>query len=290
VRLAPLLFALALLGAVARADEPAPERNSGSRFSTELRLEVPFALKRFGAAPEGFTPTNLEPPIALGGEFRFPFNPGNDVFRVGGWGDVSLALVRPLQFPMGGFGAGVSFGWLGVEADLGIDTRFQNWLDAPYKQSAYGLFWYSPLWLRVRYPTARISPGLSVEAIEAPKAQIANFEGLATSIAHDTTWLFSPNVEISLPLGLAASGSLDIFSLGATAIASKEFALALEKRTVVRYTIGLGARFKEWELWAHAAFLENVGDETEHEYRAPFLYRPYLLAPQTLTLEAKWRL
>lgn len=256
-------------------------------FAHQVGVRVPFALKHFDRATPGFSNSNYDPPYEIEGRLDLPLAPSETLATII-FLQASTALVKPIQTPILGIGGGVLLDWLTARAELGASMQFQNALSkAPFEGSQFDVTTVF-LWTDGQMPLGFFTPGLRLGYLSPDDGKTSTQEGLETHSRHGATYLFEPRVRVGLAI-LDLEARLGLWSLGATAIANKEFAFGIPRKTVLRWGLGAGIKIGEIETWARASFLGNVDDIEEHYQQAPFLTGVNLLAPQTLSLEATWR-
>jgi len=277
-------FYLSLMARIALGDElPASDSN---KVRYEVGTQLSLASKRFESGPFGFGRETLDPPQTLFAGLRLPWRPG--VNPVDGLLRTNVSFIRPFGAPLLGFEGGAEFSLLGLSLETTLFAQFQSTLSGSFQSSQFETDWYG-LTARASLRGFSIVPKVGVRWIMVADTTVGAFESIETSIAHAESFVFWPSVEFSLPLGIALETGIEIASLGNLAIASKEFAFAIPKRTLYRYHLAAGVRFSSIEIWGRFASLDKVEDVEEHFYQAPFYYGAYYLAPQTATMELKWK-
>ena len=121
--------------------------------------------------------------------------------------------------------------------------------------------------------------------------QIANFENLPTKIAHQPTFVFKPGLLVKFPV-VQAEATVGIYSLGKTAITSKDFTFPIDRQTIFRPTLGAGFDLPGLELWLRtsAIYALRYGDSTEYLYMAPVYVNENLMTQKALAVELRFQL
>lgn len=260
---------------------PATTRASDS---LRLSLDVPLVLQSASVAPLGFDTGQIEAPYNL--VFAWHREPvKHPLFTI----EANATFPHSSVLPALGVTPGMAFRIKSVIIEVALDIQDQQTAaKAPYKGSQFDT-WISSLMAGVRYAaTPQLTVGLDSQYSSFLKTEIADYEGLETDIDHQGTLIFSPWAEIELPAQIRLRGQLDFDMLGATAIASKDFALGISGQTIERLGVSLNRRFGDFGAEIHYYWVTGFRDATELAYQAPFYYRNYLLSPQTLTLGVSW--
>jgi hypothetical protein len=296
--------------AAAVADEPAPQTGTPSEPATpaataapsseaparpydlHFSLLLPFATHRPSELPSSFEsdPDSVLPPFLLAASWDpQPDENHAATFQVEG----RLAFTRTSILPFAGLTPKVAFR-LGpyAQGTAGIDTAIQTTLSqAPLKDSQFDTWIVAPRAGLQGNPLPWLTVGADLRLILPSRTRIASFESLPTESKYDATWELSPRIEARLPFELAARATLDIYRLGAVAVASKEVAISNPVQNALkRLTLGFEKRLGRLGLEARYAWVLGVTDRTALAYQAPFLDRDYLLSPQTLTMGVSWNL
>jgi hypothetical protein len=163
---------------------------------------------------------------------------------------------------------------------------------------------------RIVYPTGPWVLAFEARGISFAEAEITNYESIETDIDHHFTVVLTPRVYFNTGLlkslsqsthgsheeptensGLRLQFSSDFYFLGATAVASKEFAFGIAPSPVVS-KVGLGAALPlgNVELRAKASWVKGVKDSQEIVYSAPMLTSDYILEPVIVEIGLVFRL
>lgn len=268
----------------AAASAVAPEDAAPAQPAPRLSLELPFVLQNPSAVPQGLENGATLPPYNLVFAWH-PLPARHPVFVL----DANATFPRYSLIPALGVTPGMAFRIKSVVLELAVDLQDQQTVaKAPFNGSQFDT-WIASLLVSGRYPALSwLTVGLDGRYAAFLKTQIADYEGLETDIDHQNTLILSPWAAIELPAELKLRLQLDIDSLGATAIASKEFALGIGPQTIERLGVSLSRRFGSFGAELHYYYVTGYRDAIELAYQAPFYYRDYLLSPQTLTLGVSW--
>jgi len=264
-----------------------PDAHAGDRNELSLYLQGTRALSDFEAlpsAPAVIEQKHLHAPAVVGMDFEVGSEKG--AF----FGDLHAAWLGYTASPAFGLALGpvIRVGvadlklLLEIETNGGLDSKVQ---DSFLSATRWGLGGDLAL---VR---GMLRPSLGLRWLNLSSTQISNQENLPTKVAHDATYVLKAGLLLKLPV-LQAEGALSIYSLGKTAISSKEFAYASGRQTALRPSVGVGVDLLAFEFWLRGAavYPTRSDDSVEYLYMAPFYVNDNLMTKRSLTAEAriKW--
>ncbi len=266
-------------------DTPVPPRWT-------LGAELGFALSNRSLLPHGYETKHLTPPFSLTARYDLPLDPSSEhsesaIFRLIFAGNLSFAF--PLGMPFLGLegGAGLRLGDFDFEGLASIQVQsLMN--ETSQEVSPLDVNWYS-IRVLASYLGHGWRPFLELEFMEVAKTRLSNFEGLETHSQFEPTVRTTAGMEVGLICGLYAQAAIDYFSVGRTAIASKEFATSLDPQTIFRYRLETGVRVSDFRFALMFRAVDRVEDVEALYVQAPFLYRNAILVPKSLSLEVQWK-
>jgi hypothetical protein len=275
---------LLLSSSLCRAASESPATPLQDRFL--VRFETPFVVQRIPSVPTGFEGDALLAPFNLVLGWKQVPEPQRAAFSI----EANATFPRYSLIPAIGVTPGITLSPRpGLVLQGALDFQDQETVEkAPFSNSQFDTFIVSAL-AGIRYDASPwVTVGLSGRYASFAKNQLANFESLETDIDHKGTFALSPWLALHLPLDLEFNAQLDFYDLGNTAIASKEFAFSIASQWVQRLGLALERRFGSFGVDVHYYWVSGYRDPVELAYQAPFLYRDYLLSPQTLTVGVSW--
>jgi hypothetical protein len=254
-------------------------------IENQLRISIPLPVQGPEEAPLGFDPSEIGPPPQLRYSLQLPLNPTFGLIF-----DGNLAFTRSGFSPLFGVSPGVSFSFPALDFFVQLDAQNQTTVGkAPYANSQYDVFYWGPKMGISRKLTSILRAQLRGQFIFTQQTELANFESLQTLIDHNTTFVLSPLFTLHPIKSLELEASIDFFHLGATGIASKEFAFAIESQWVYRWNFGISYSFGDFIVRAVDSIVTGVKDSQAINYQAPYLSENYLLSKQVLKLEFVWK-
>ncbi len=121
------------------------------------------------------------------------------------------------------------------------------------------------------------------------QSKIAEIEGLETLIDRSAMLAGGPWIQAVFLEVLRVRAEARFYSLGNTAIASKEFAMVIAEQTLFRLGLEVGLTIGKMELSARFFKVTGVRDDVELPYQAPILHRDYLLSRLVADLGVSWK-
>ncbi len=251
----------------------------------EVTLSVPFYSSEFSpGAPHGFEAEHVRPTYDLRAMIRT-----QDHSSIGGWFGAEVNFTRFTLVPMLMASGGIQFGApSGIGVDLGLVSRFQGLIEQdPFERSQYDVIGLGAV-ARLRVPFSSFVAGAEIKYIDYLNQVISEEEGFETVLGHSPTWKISPHLSVKLPLGLLGRAGVDLYWLGATAAASRQFAFGNERDQVTRYDLALGKELGKFQIWLRGQFVSGVRDAEELYFLAPSFGGEYLLSSRVFRLELTW--
>jgi hypothetical protein len=268
---------------------PSPVK-SPERAPTEYRFsaQFPLALTRPSSSPPGFEGDALLAPYAIRFSLRNPPSLSNRAtFQL----EAAARFARYSLIPILEATPSLAWAYAHGEFEIGMELADQQTIGkSPFQNSQFDLLIGAPRVKGLFAVSPTVSLGIEGRWLFVNKTQMGNFENLKTDIDHKGTSVVTPSVVLNLPENFGMEGALDIYSVGDTAIASKEFAYSIPSETLERLRISAERRFGRLGIEASFAWVMGVRDSVELPYQAPFLTRDYLLSPKTLTLGVSWKI
>ncbi len=252
-------------------------------IASEVSLSYPYISKRFSIPARGFGKLDLDPSFQLSGGIKIAS--GKEAHHTFAWYlRPNLAVTRLGGSAMGGLDTGLRFSRENLELDVGLGVQSQKMGQLAGTQ--FDVAWYE-VYGGVRYRSERLVVGLDLEALSVDSKELAALEGITTKMSRAGTYVGSPHV-IFFPLPfLSLLGGVKLYSLGRTAVASKEFAFYIDTKSLTTGIVGAGLHIGPVEAKLYGTFLIGNFDEVEQYFQAPFLVKHYLLANQSITAEVK---
>lgn len=285
------------LGAEVLAQEapespPPPAAAKAAEWAGALSFTFPVAVQDFDPLPSGFSSKNFSPPVSIGLSMEAPpvdKNPGLLL-------SAQLANQTYALNTMFGVSAGPQWN-AGKEVVLGVGLSVESQgllKSAPLKNSHMDNWRYGA-WFKLTRPMGRFKPGLVGRWVNPVETNIAAFEGLVTQIRWEESFVLRPELlwERDPEIGIidAVEASLGLHFLGATAIASKEFAFLIDSQAVFRPELAVSTQALGLEWWVRGSVmvLSRSTDPVAYLYQATSYQNDYMLAPKTLAVEARWK-
>ncbi len=266
-------------------ETPPEQLRAPVKFSAEF--SAPIIQEHFLPLPYGFIGRNisslgirasllLKPPVE---------NERSAGFKLNGLMAFTQASLTPI--------VGLGFEVVSIKPtdrfviDIGAEVQDQK-LVTPFAGSQFSVLGYIVL-LRLGYDLNPVKLRMEFKSLSVSDTSLTQFEGIETSVAHKKSYVTSPGIRLYLPFNLMSDLSMDLYSLGETAIASKEFGYAMPERTVYKTKLGLGIGIKNMEVWTRAMFVRGVVDHEELYYQSPLVWGDNLFASYSQMLELVWR-
>ncbi|OFZ21998.1 MAG: hypothetical protein A2X94_16205 [Bdellovibrionales bacterium GWB1_55_8] len=266
-------------------NNPAHAESETAGLNATMTFSGSSVIENFDPLPLNSEARYLRPPILFGIELLKAPRGDNGT---GFWLDAHVAHLIYTMNPAYGVSAGPAIALKNATLKLGLEIENSGQLAPPMS----GGFMQNMRWAavaRLASHSGFLRPGLEFKMIEFAKSDIADLEGLPTKIGRDTAYLLRPSLQLKLPL-IMGEAALSMYSLGAAAIASKEFGYHIPRQTVFRPSIGAGVDLAGFEIWARVAAVYPVrnNDPVEFLYQAPFYLNENLTARKVMTGEVRW--
>ena len=253
-------------------------------WGTELHVSGALPIKGATGVTPPFTSADTNPPINV----SLLFAPGLETEK-------SFFIFRPeLSFPPSSVAPaiGVGLGWgryidelsFGIEATLRTSSSLGGHFEkSPFSGDSYGV----AAWIGYSVPD-KADFEFRIRTFGLATRLISDDESLNTRIAQKHTDSYSISGTFSLLSVLRLRAAMDLYSLGAAVIASKEFAFGIPTTQASRLRGAVGLDFDKTQFWIEYAQLSKIADPTERFYQAPFLFEDSLLSSKSVNLEVVW--
>lgn len=274
-----LIFFIILCGPVATTFASGKDDFDGFFYTT-----YSYALEHFSPLPEDVQESHLHPPSEIGFQIRF---------KTGAFGGAGLTALdfhagvsRFSWNPTYGLMAGGGFKNDRVSLIVGVEGESNGRLEP---QVSFLACWWWGLNVKFALERSLLRPFFDFKWLLISNSELASAEGFSTEIAHDPTFVLKPGIRLVLPL-LRGEATLGIYSLGPTAIGSKEFGYFISRQNVLRPEIAAGIDLMGFEFWIRAAAVYPIRSEdpVEFLYQNPFFTHDNLTAKRSLTGEFRW--
>jgi hypothetical protein len=254
-----------------------------------VELDIPFSLQKLDATLDGFTDTQVEPPFNLGYAFHLGLGKNH---RWALLAKAHLSWIRYELAPIFGIASGmeVSFSKFKIRGSLFFEDQ-KTIQKTFYSNSPFNILYFGPEVQATLQATPALTFGITARIFlfSSEDTQLAYLEGFSTEIRHEETFVISPEVSFEPFENFETNARLDIYELGATAIASKEFAFGMPTRTVTRWNISATYPLWKFKVRGRYSLVTDIYDPLEIYYQAPFLTQDYLLSKQVAALEILWK-
>lgn len=262
----------------------ASAREEKESLHHNLKISVPVVIQGSEIPPEGFTTFEMTPPYQLSYEGQIPFSTDRSFILNANLGTLPSSLA-----PLIGIDAGVLFRTPDFDFIGQIGFQDQALLSkSPFSSSHFDLFYWGPKVSILHQFNSQTHASLSAETIFTQQTELANHESISTLIHHQLSIVLSPSLTYLIIPELELEGSLNLYRLGATGIASKEFAFGIDSTFVSRWNFGFTYLFKDFKVRAIDSIVTGVNDTQELGFQAPYFSKHYLLSKQVLTVEFVW--
>lgn len=257
--------------------------SSGKKMTFHLGLKKGVALKKFDETPLNYETDDLNPPlfgVDIFGEFL-----SHRVFRF--FFNIDTAFID-FSSPFLYFDTGMGLHFRHFYIKAGPAFTMSMISSDPYKDSHTDTSSIGTI-VDMGVNFFIIEGGLVLRTLNIAQTDMKSFEGEETSIDHDSDQITRVKAKVHLgPIKLY--GAHTTYSLGSTAIASKDFSFRISPQTIKQYTLGVGFATGRWELWAkYNALMDDPKDEIEYLYQAPHYHPDYLLAKESGFVEVLWK-